>query len=139
MTRERRAAGRATLLALLAGAAFALAGCGGMDPSNRELASFLSKAADVDFGQTKVQVQRLMGPPRERLYSGNQEAWLWCETSSSPQYADAYLTVHFHNSQVVGIHTYGNRAEGLCETFFRSVEWIADPEKARVAKVRRRE
>ena len=121
--------------------ALALAGCGGISTimPNVELSSFISKASDVEFGMTKTQVQWVMGVPRNRVYEGNQEAWLWCQTSTDPSRADAYLTVYFHNARVAGIHTYGNRAEGTCENFFRRVEWLADPEKSMAAKQRRRE
>jgi outer membrane protein assembly factor BamE (lipoprotein component of BamABCDE complex) len=118
-----------------------LAGCGTMASglmSDRDLYLFESHAADVDFGMSKARVQQIMGVPRNRLYEGNQEAWLWCQTSTSPKVADAYLTVYFHQARVAGIHTYGNRAEGTCENFLRRVEWLPDPEKSMAAKVRRR-
>ena len=128
---------------LFAGAAaLALCGCStaltGFMP-DQELYKFESKMSDVEFGMSKTRVQQIMGAPRNRLYQGSQEAWLWCQTSTSADRADAYLTAYFHNARVVGIHTYGNRAEGECDNFFRRVEWIADPEKALAAKVRRRE
>ena len=117
-------------------------GCGGMASGlmpDRDLYLFESNAADVEFGMFKTRVQQIMGAPKNRLYEGNQEAWLWCQTSSSAKRADAYLTVHFHKAQVAAVHTYGNRAEGNCETFFRRVEWLADPEKSMAARQRRRE
>lgn len=131
----------AGLRAGLAAAVLLLAGCGGMKDlmPDMELRSFLSKASDVDFGMTKAQVQYTMGKPTERLYQGSQEAWLWCQTSKSQDNADAFVTVYFHNARVAGIHTYGNRAEGQCEGFFRRVEWLADPEAEMAAKKRRRE
>lgn len=138
MSRRHRAPGRAGIAMLTAGAALALAACGGMMPDH-ELQKFTSRFGDVEFGMSKTRVQYTMGVPKQRLYSGNQEAWLWCETSNSPRQPDAFMTVYFHKAQVAGIHTYGNRAEGQCETFFRPVEWLADPEKAMAAKVRRRE
>src|SRR4051812_16913678 len=122
-------------------AAGLLAGCGTVASglmSDRELYLFESHSADVDFGMNKTRVQQIMGVPKNRLYEGNQEAWLWCQTSTSPQRADAFLTVYFHQARVAGIHTYGNRAEGTCETFFRRVEWLADPEKSMAARQRRR-
>ncbi len=106
---------------------------------DRDLSSFVSKTSNVEFGMTKSQVQYYVGVPRNRLYAGNQEAWQWCQTSGSRDRADAFLTVYFHNTRVAGIHTYANRAEGECDNFFRRVEWLADPEKAMAAKVRRRE
>ena len=131
------------LAALLLGiAALGVAGCTAMTSglaSDRELYIFHSKADDVEFGMTKARVQYIMGPPLNRLYEGNQEAWLWCQTSNSPKLADAFLTVYFYRAQVAGIHTYGNRAEGTCENFLRRVEWLADPEKSMAAKQRRRE
>ena len=99
---------------------------------------FESNASDVEFGMTKARVQYIMGASKHRLYSGSQEAWQWCQTSNSPNRADAFLTVYFHNARVAGIHIYGNRAEGICENFFRRVEWLADPEKGMAAKTKRR-
>lgn len=133
---------RSLILCLVAGAAILPAGCATVTSGlagDRDLYLFESKTQDVEFGMSKTRVQHIMGVPRERLYQGNQEAWVWCQTSSTPKFADAYLTVHFYNAQVAGIHTYGNRAEGTCETFFRSVEWLPDPQKAMAAKQRRRD
>ena len=129
---------KATLRAGLIAALLVLgpAGCGMMP--DRGLSTFASKSADVDFGMTKVQVQHIMGVPRNRLYSGSQEAWQWCETSNSPNQADLFLTAYFYNGRVAGVHTYFNRAEGTCDNFFRRVEWLTDPEKAMAAKERRR-
>ena len=127
---------------LLAAASLSLAGCAAVTSglaADRDLYLFESKMQDVEFGMSKARVQHIMGPPRERLYQGSQEAWLWCQTSSTPKFADAYITVYFHNAQAAGIHTYGNRAEGPCESFFRPVEWLADPQKSMAARQRRRE
>jgi len=106
---------------------------------DRELYMFHSKADDVEFGMSKSRVQYIMGQPLNRVYEGNQEAWLLCQTSSSPKFPDAFLTVYFYRAQVAGIHTYGNRAEGTCDNFLRRVEWLPDPEKSMAAKVRRRD
>ncbi len=133
---------RLRVAALFAVAALGLSGCTTVASglaADRDLYLFDAKMQDVEFGMSKARVQQLMGPPRERLYQGSQEAWLWCQTSSSPKFADAYITVHFFNAQVAGIHTYGNRAEGTCENFFRRVEWLADPQKSMASKQRRRE
>lgn len=123
-------------------AAAAVCGCTAVASGlsgDSDLYRFESKMQDVEFGMSKSRVQYIMGPPRERLYQGSQEAWLWCQTSSSPKFPDAYITVYFHNAQVAGIHTYGNRAEGTCDNFFRRVEWLADPQKSMAAKQRRRD
>jgi len=133
---------RLRVAALFAVAALGLSGCTTVASglaADRDLYLFDAKMQDVEFGMSKARVQQLMGPPRERLYQGSQEAWLWCQTSSSPKFADGYITVHFFNAQVAGIHTYGNRAEGTCENFFRRVEWLADPQKSMASKQRRRE
>ena len=128
--------------ALLAAAALGLPGCASVTSglaADRDLYLFESKVQDVEFGMSKTRVQHILGPPRERLYEGSQEAWLWCQTSTTPKFADAYITVYFFSAQVAGIHTYGNRAEGTCENFFRRVEWLADPQKSMAAKQRRRD
>jgi hypothetical protein len=127
--------------AILAAALLLLAACGGMKDimPDTELNSFLSKTTDVEFGMTKQLVQYYMGAPRSRLYEGNQEAWQWCQTSNNPQRADAFLVVYFYGARVAGIHSYGNRAEGICENFFRPIQWLADPEKEMAQKQRRRE
>lgn len=132
---------RTGLAAAMLSVALGLSACGGMKEliPDMELRSFLSKASDVDFGMTKAQVQYTMGKPTERVYQDSQEAWLWCQTSKSQDRADAFLTVYFHNARVAGIHTYGNRAEGQCEGFFRRVEWLAEPEREMAARKRRRE
>ncbi len=133
---------RALLAAILCVAVLAGSGCAAVTSglaSDRDLYLFESHAQDVDFGMSKVRVQQIMGLPKRRVYEGSQEAWLWCQTSGSPKFADAFLTVHFHNAQVAAIHTYGNRAEGQCETFFRPVEWLADPQKSMAARQRRRD
>src|SRR6478672_8769672 len=99
-----RSAFAALMLAL---AALGVAGCSAMTSGlagDRELYIFHSKADDVEFGMSKARVQYIMGPPLNRLYEGNQEAWLWCQTSNSPKLADAFLTVYFYRAQVAGIH-----------------------------------
>ena len=119
-----------------------LTGCGGLAGgimADGDLYRFESKMQDVEFGMSKTRVQYIMGPPKQRLYEGNQEAWLWCQTANGPNLADAYITVYFFNAQAAGIHTYGNRAEGACENFFRRVEWLTDPLKSMAAKQRRRD
>lgn len=131
---------RAALRLLLLAAACVLAGCGvGKLMPDTELSGFLSSTSDVDFGMTKTQVQYYMGVPKNRLYQGDQEAWLWCQTSKSRERPDAYLVVYFYSARVAGIHSYGNHAEGECENFFRPIEWLADPEREMAAKKRRRE
>ncbi len=133
---------RILLFCIAAAVALLLGGCANVTSglaADRDLYLFDSKMQDVEVGMSKTRVQHLMGPPRERLYQGSQEAWLWCQTSSSPKFADAFLVVHFFNAQVAGIHTYGNRAEGPCDNFFRPVEWLADPQKALAAKQKRRD
>lgn len=135
--------GLRTIAVLLAAAGLSgLAGCGGMASglmADGDLYRFESKMEDVEFGMSKTRVQQIMGPPRQRLYEGNQEAWLWCQTSNSPKLPDAFMTVYFYHAQVAGIHTYGNRAEGTCEHFFRRVEWLPDPQKSMAAKQRRKD
>ena len=123
---------------ILAAAVCGLCACGTMMP-DRDLSKFSSNSADVDFGMSKAQVQQIMGAPGNRLYSGSQEAWQWCQTSNSAAQADLFLTAYFFNGRVAGVHTYVSRAEGICDNFFRRVEWLDDPEKAMAAKVRRRE
>jgi len=122
--------------------ALALAGCTAMTSGlagDRDLYNFHAKADDVEFGMSKARVLYVMGPPLNRVYERNQEAWLWCQTSNSPKLPDAFLTVYFYRAQVAGIHTYANRAEGTCDNFLRRVEWLPDPEKSMAAKIRRRD
>lgn len=133
---------RAIAVLLIAALATGLAGCATVTSglaADRDLYLFESSVEDVQFGMSKTRVQQVMGVPRNRLYQGSQEAWQWCQTSSGPKFADAFLVVYFFNGQVSGIHTYGNRAEGTCENFFRRVEWLADPAAAVAARVRRRD
>lgn len=128
--------------AVLVFAALGVAGCATVTSGiagDRDLYLFHSKVDDVEFGMSKSRVQYVMGAPLNRVYEGNQEAWLWCQTSSSPKFPDAFLTVYFYRAQVAGIHTYANRAEGSCDHFLRRVEWLADPEKSMAAKTRRRD
>ena len=74
------------LIPCLAAAAVSLAGCTTVTSglaADRDLYMFESKMDDVEFGMSKTRVQQIMGPPRERLYQGSQEAWLWRQTSNS--------------------------------------------------------
>jgi len=81
----------------------------------------------VSAGQTKQEVLDTLGTPKDRQFSGKNEAWQYCRTSFdlSP---DDFVTVWFYDGQVTGVNTYKNTDIGMCDSFLREVKWEDAPD-----------
>lgn len=113
------------LVSLLA--MFLLTGCAG--------GQLAKKSVQIERGYSKSEVAALLGPPENRQFRGDDEAWQYCETDAGPGYDD-YVVVWFYKGQVTGITTYKNSLRGPCSAFFRTVRWEDAPD--RTIEIRRR-
>lgn len=104
---------------------------------DRNVSDFDQRATQINFEMTKNQAQEIMGLPKNRQFSGSQEALQWCETSHTRGTADSYLVVNVYNGQVIGLNTYRGSYQGYCESFFSPIEWIKEPEKVIELRTRR--
>lgn len=109
---------RVVLLALIV-----LCGCGG--PNLR------SQVASLDPGSSKEQVLAVLGPPGERTFSGNAEAWQYCRTGMQ---FDTYVTVWFVGGKVYRVTTQDAALMewGYCSTKYPTIDWGQVPADVRV-------
>ena len=82
----------------------------------------------VTAGMTAAQVQQLMGPPKNRQFSGTDEAWQYCETDYTGFAGDQYVLLWLSNGRVTGLERYTNTLTGTCDTFFRQIKFDDAPD-----------
>lgn len=101
---------------------FLLISCGGQ--------ALLNKSMMVERGYEKQQVLDLLGPPGDRQFNGDDEAWQYCRTGMS---TDQFVVVWFFHGKVTGITTYklGSNAGyiGDCSQGFKTVRWEDAPDR----------
>ena len=85
---------------------------------------FDQRATKLEPNMSIADAIAVMGQPKNRQFSGQQEALQWCETSYSSGSADSYLLAFFYDGRLLTTNTYNNWARGTCESFFRRVEWL---------------
>lgn len=112
--------------------AILLVGCATPD---RGVMDFDKRATALQPGMTTSQAAQLMGPPKNRQFSGDQEALQWCETSFSSGTTDSFVVAIFYDGRLVQTSTYRNSGRGYCESFFRPIEWVRPD---RIIELRRR-
>jgi len=88
--------------------------------------SISNKSIDLEPGMSKQELTALMGRPGDRQFSGNVEAWQYCETGMS---TDDFLIVWLANGKVVETQTYDNSFLGVCSSYFRTINWEEAPDK----------
>ena len=96
-----------------------LAGC-----VSTGVVDFDQRANQVQPGMKVAEVAAIMGTPKNRQFSGRQEALQWCETSYMSGSADSYFVGYFYDGALIATSTYRNRARGTCESFFQPIQWI---------------
>jgi hypothetical protein len=90
--------------------------------------TIVKSSASVRPGMSKVDLQGLMGAPKDRQFHGENEAWQYCSTGS---FADHYVLVWLFDGVVTGMQTYRNTTGvGNCESFFRTINWEDAPDAA---------
>jgi hypothetical protein len=72
---------------------------------------------------TQEQAEAVMGPAKNKQFSGPQEALQWCETSMSSGTLDSYVVGIFVDGKLLQTSTYRNGQRGYCESFFKPVKW----------------
>lgn len=96
---------------------------------------FNSSSAGIRAGMTADDLQKLMGPPQNRQFKGDHEAWQWCSTGYME--ADSYVLVWLTKGVVTGMQTYTNTRTGPCESFFRTANWEEAPDSTVDVRIRR--
>jgi len=84
------------------------------------------KSLQVEPGMTKDDVVKIMGYPGNKQFKGVSEAWQYCSTGIG---SDRYYVVWFTNSSVTGMTTYSGYESGMCDKFYRTVNWEDRPNK----------
>ncbi len=79
------------------------------------------EVANISRYDSQKAVLSRLGEPGDRSFSGNYEAWQYCETGFS---SDVYATVWFENGVVTGVTTQdAYLVDGLCDQAFPRVDW----------------
>jgi hypothetical protein len=96
-------------------------------------ANVATKSLDLEPGMSKSQLKSLMGTPGDRQFSGNVEAWQYCDTGMMK---DEYLIVWLANNQVVETQRYENAYSiGMCSSY-KTINWEDAPDK--IVEIRER-
>ena len=96
--------------------AFLLAACGTLD----------NKTIQIDAGDSKVKVLKIMGAPDDRQLKSNHEAWQYCVSGAGFGYND-HKVIWFQSGQVTGITTYRTHTSG-CRGATRTIKWEEAPD-----------
>jgi len=85
----------------------------------------MKKSILLEPGMTKEELVANLGPPGNRQFKGNKEAWQYCETGGM---VDDYVVVWLVHGKVAGTQSYNNSRPGFCSSFFRTVNWEEAPD-----------
>jgi hypothetical protein len=89
-------------------------------------ANVATKSIDLEPGMSKAQLKSLLGRPGDRQFSGNVEAWQYCDTGFAK---DEYLIVWLANDKVVETQRYENAySMGICSSY-TTINWEDAPDK----------
>ena len=92
-----------------------LCGCGGQN--------LRAQVSSLNPGQSKEQVLAVLGPPGNRSFSGNAEAWQYCRTGTELT-RDTYATVWFLDGRVHRVTTeQAQIVVGLCSGGYPTIDW----------------
>jgi hypothetical protein len=109
------------LISLICVAAIAslLSGCGSLE----------KKAALINPGDTKEKVLSIMGPPGDRQFRANDEAWQYGQTGAGFGYHD-FRVVWFHGGRVTGLTSYKDYTPASsAAAHFKPIRWEDAPDR----------
>jgi hypothetical protein len=72
------------------------------------------------------EVQDILGPPKDRQFNGDNEAWQYCSTGIG--IPDEFTLIWMYRETVTGMERYRNTESGSCESFFRQVKFEDVPD-----------
>lgn len=81
--------------------------------------------AKLEPGMTKQQVLEILGPPADRSFRGNDEAWQYQEIAGFGQCK--YTTVWISDGKLVGISTRRGSSVAGCGLGSQEVDWSQMP------------
>ncbi len=81
-------------------------------------------AAQLEPGNTTVQVSAVLGSPELRHLDGTREAWLYCFRGAS---VDDYLVAWFDNARLVDVDVQDDYIWGFCARQFDAFSWDQAP------------
>ena len=90
--------------------------------------SNITASNQISNGMSAADVQVIMGPPQNRQFSGNDEAWQWCATDYTGGGGDQFVLVWLNSGTVSGLERYTNTRMGTCETFFKNIQFEQAPD-----------
>jgi hypothetical protein len=94
------------------------------------------KAALINPGDTKEMVLEKMGPPGDRQFNGQYEAWQYGQTGAGFGYHD-YRIVWLYEGKVTGLTSYKSHVPASgASSHFRPIRWEEAPDVT--VEVRRR-
>jgi outer membrane protein assembly factor BamE (lipoprotein component of BamABCDE complex) len=92
-----------------------------------EVTAIQNKALQVNKGMNKEDVNKILGPPGNRSFNADNEAWQYCETG---MLNDTYVTVWFKKDKVKALSNYNDTADFLCTDNFKNIDWTTHPDTA---------
>ena len=85
-----------------------------------------TKSIYLEPGMSKTELAALLGTPGDRQFSGNVEAWQYCDTGFAK---DEYLIVWLADGKVVETQRYENAySMGICSSY-STINWEDAPDK----------
>lgn len=89
-------------------------------------ASISKKTRLIKVGDSKEQVESVMGEAEDIQSRGTNEAWQYCVTNFG---VNNYSIVWFQDSKVIGTSFYKNHGSpaSLCSSHFESIRWENAP------------
>lgn len=90
--------------------------------------STMKRTALVNPGMDKEKVLEILGTPGNRQFKGKDEAWQYCQTSVWGT-TDKFVVIWFYDGKVTGMNTYTQSQVGMCDSFFKTVNWEDAPDK----------
>jgi len=87
--------------------------------------SLMKKSVLIEPGMSKQEVAATLGAPQNRQFNGRKEAWQYCETGAI---VDDYTIIWLVDGRVVGTQSYNNNRQGICSSFFQTINWEDAPD-----------
>lgn len=90
-------------------------------------ASQPSAMFEVNYGDTKSSVIEKLGPPENRQFKEDYEAFQYCTTGTSFG-ASTFNIIWLRNGLVTGMNSYTVNHAGMCSGHFRQISWEDAPD-----------